>query len=143
MPASIEASIKRKVVQQWLSGYSRSKIALDNNIGEGTVSGIVSEFKIGLDAAEFDSARDLALAATKQGLNLADLASNFRLHNFIKESGINEEQIESFISNVSSSDISPENFVQYVNQLYDVSKEQSIPLDQVPGYIEKKLEQKH
>jgi hypothetical protein len=61
MPAPIDASIKRKVIQEWLSGYSRSKIAIDNNIGEGTVSGIVSESKIGLDAAEFDSARELAL----------------------------------------------------------------------------------
>ena len=101
MPASIDTSIKREVTQQWLSGESRPKIAINNNIGEGTVSGIVGEFKIGLDAAEFDSSRELALAARKQGLNLADLASNFRLHNFIRISGAAEEDIESFIANVS------------------------------------------
>jgi hypothetical protein len=38
--------------------------------------------------------------------------------------------------------MSPEKAVQYVNQLYDVSREQSIPPDQVPDYIEKKLEEK-
>jgi len=48
MPAAIEASVKRKVIQQWLSDDSRPKIATDSNIGEGTVSGIVSKFKIGL-----------------------------------------------------------------------------------------------
>ena len=37
MPAPIDALIKRKVIQQWLSGDSRPKIAIDNNIGEGTV----------------------------------------------------------------------------------------------------------
>jgi hypothetical protein len=37
-----------------------------------------------LDSSEFDSARELALQAKKQGLNLSELASNFRLHNFIK-----------------------------------------------------------
>ena len=34
---AIEASIKTKVIQQWLAGDSRAKIAIDNNIGEGTV----------------------------------------------------------------------------------------------------------
>jgi hypothetical protein len=36
----------------------------------------------------------------------------------------------------------PEKVVGLLNQLYDVSKEESTPLDQVSGYIEKKLEQK-
>jgi len=45
-------------------------------------------------------------------------------------------------ANVSSGDVSPENIVQYVNQLFAVSKEQSIPLDQVPNYIKEKLEEK-
>ena len=49
MPASIETSIKRKVIQQWLSGDLRQKIAIDNNIGEGTVGSIVNYFKIGLE----------------------------------------------------------------------------------------------
>ena len=142
MPPVIDASIKRKVIQEWLSGIPRSKIAIDNNIGEGTVSGIVSDFKIGLDDAEFDSSRELALQAKKQGLNLSDLASNFRLHNFIRSSGASEDQIESFIANVSSSDLSPENIVQYVNQLCDVSKVESIPPHEVSSYIKQKLEDK-
>jgi len=87
MPAPIDASIKRKVIQEWLSGYSRPKIAIDNNIGEGTVNGVVSEFKIGLDAAGFDSSRELALQARKQGLNLSEIASNFRLYNLSKVRG--------------------------------------------------------
>jgi hypothetical protein len=78
MPAPIHEIVKRRVVQQWLSGEPRDKIAIDNNIGEGTVSGVVSDFKIGLDNSEFDSARELALEVKKQGLNLSELASNFR-----------------------------------------------------------------
>jgi hypothetical protein len=74
MPAPIETSIKRKVIQQWLSGDLRPKIATDNNIGEGIVGIIINYFKIDLDAAEFDAARELSLQAKKQGLNLSDLA---------------------------------------------------------------------
>ena len=142
MPPAIDASIKRKVIQQWLSGYSRSKISIDNKIGEGTVSSIVSEFKIGLDDAEFDSSRELALAAKKQGLNLADLAAHSRLYNLFRNSGAAEEDIESFIANVSINGTSPEKIIQYVNQLFNISNRESIPLDQMSGYIKEKSEEK-
>src|ERR687888_2532502 len=117
MPPSIEPSIKTRVIQQWLSGDPRPKIAVDNDIGEGTVGSIINYFKIGLDSGEFDSAREIALAAKKQGLNLSDLASNFRLHNFIKSSGAAEDKIESFIANVSTNDASIEKVIELLNQL--------------------------
>ena len=142
MPASIETSIKRKVIQQWLSGDLRQKIAIDNNIGEGTVGSIVNYFKIGLDNSKFDSARELALQAKKQGLNLSDLASNFRIHNFIKTSGASENMIESFISNISSSELHPEKIIELVNHIYGISKSESIHPDQLPNYINQKIEQK-
>jgi hypothetical protein len=139
MPASIEASIKTKVIRQWLAGDSRSKIATDNKIGEGTVGSIVNYFKIGLDNSEFDSARELALEAKKEGLNLSDLASNFRLHNFVKTSGNSENAIESFISNISSSELPPEKVIELVNQLHEISKSESVSPDQLPNYIKQKL----
>ncbi|MFL6318669.1 MAG: hypothetical protein ACJ73C_18305, partial [Nitrososphaeraceae archaeon] len=63
-------------------------------------------------------------------------------YNFIKKSGAAEDKIESFIDNINSSNLPPENIIQYVNQLYDVSKEESIPLHQVPGYIGERLQEK-
>jgi hypothetical protein len=142
MPAPIEASIKTKVIQQWLSGDSRSKIAIDNNVGEGTVGSIVNYFKIGLDQSEFDAARELALQAKKQGLNLSDLASNFRLHNFIKALGVSEDQMESFLSNISSTELPPEKIIEIVNQIYEISNAQSVTLDKLPNYIKQKLVEK-
>jgi hypothetical protein len=55
MPAAIDEIVKRRVIQQWLGGESRDKIAIDNNIGSGTVSSIVNNYKIGLDNSEFNS----------------------------------------------------------------------------------------
>jgi hypothetical protein len=73
---------------------------------------------------------------------LSDLASNFRLHNFIKTSGASEDQIESFIINISSSELAPEKIIELVNQIYAVSKSESVPPDELPNYIKEKLEQK-
>jgi hypothetical protein len=93
------------VTQQWLSGDSRPKIAIDNNIGEGTVTGIVNNFKISLDNPEFECVIELAVLSKKQGLTISNLASHFRLYNYFKESGATEEEVESFITNINSSNI--------------------------------------
>jgi hypothetical protein len=142
MPAPIDELIRRRVIQQWLSGLPRDKIAADNNIGSGTVTSIVNNYKIGLGDLDFDKVRELAVAARKQGLNLSELASHVRLYNYFIKSGASENAIESFIANVSSTDIPTENVVEYVNQLYDISKSESIPVREVPNYIEKKIEEK-
>jgi hypothetical protein len=73
---------------------------------------------------------------------MRDLGSHFRLFNYLVKSGAAEDKIESFIANVSTNDVSPEKVIQYVNQLYDVSKKESIPLEQVSRYIKEKLEEK-
>ncbi|MFL6327381.1 MAG: hypothetical protein ACJ71I_07890 [Nitrososphaeraceae archaeon] len=71
-----------------------------------------------------------------------DLASYFRLYNYFRSSGAAEEDIESFIANISTNNASPEKVIALVNQLYDISKKESIPLDQVSSYIREKLEEK-
>jgi uncharacterized protein YaaN involved in tellurite resistance len=142
MPPPIQEVIRRRVIEQWLSGEARDKIAAENNLGAGTVTSIVSNYKVGLETLDFDSIRQLSIEIRKQGLNWLDLASHFRLYNYFRKSGAAEDEIESFIANVSTGDASPEKIIQYVNQLYDDSKEQSIPLHEVPACIEKKLEEK-
>jgi hypothetical protein len=57
----------RRVVQQWLSGEARDRIIADNNIGSGTVSSIVDNYKIGLDNLDFGSFTELMIEAKKRG----------------------------------------------------------------------------
>jgi hypothetical protein len=63
MPASIQEVIRRRVIEQWLSGVPRDKISSDVQIGTGTVSSIVSDYKKNLQASDIDSARELAIYA--------------------------------------------------------------------------------
>jgi hypothetical protein len=100
MPPLIDEQIRRKVIQQWFSGFPRDTIAEQNNIGAGTVSSIVANYKVGLESLDFDSIRQLALEIRKQGLNWSDLASHFRLYNYFIKSGAAEDRVESFITNV-------------------------------------------
>jgi hypothetical protein len=66
MPAPIDEAIKRRVVQQWLGGEARDKIAIDNNVGSGTVSSIVDDYKAGLHSFDLDSFRELTLEAKNE-----------------------------------------------------------------------------
>jgi hypothetical protein len=142
MAAPIDEIVKRRVIQQWLSGESRDKIAADNNIGSGTVSSIVNNYKIGLDNLDFGSFRELMVEAKKRGMTPSDLASFFRLFHYFRSSGAAVEDIESFIVNIGGSNLPHEKVIQYVNQLYEVSKEESIPPHEVPNYIKEKFEEK-
>jgi hypothetical protein len=49
MPTAIDEQIRRKVIQQWFNGLPRDIIAEQNNIGAGTVTSIVSDYKVGLE----------------------------------------------------------------------------------------------
>ena len=75
MPAAIDEIVKRRVVQQWLAGEAREKITADNDIGAGTVSIIVDDYKNGLDNFDLDSFRELTLdvAILHQGIVILKL----------------------------------------------------------------------
>src|SRR5919199_1186792 len=132
MPAPIDEIVKRRVIQMWLAGEAREKITADNDIGAGTISIIVEEYKAGLDNFNLDSFRELTIEAKKRGMTPSDLASFFRLYNFFRGSGAKESEIESFITNINSGYITPGKAIELINQIYDISKSESIPLDQVP-----------
>src|SRR5215212_11157971 len=112
------------------------------NIGAGTISIIVDDYKTGLDNFDLDSFRELMLEAKKRGITSSDLASFFRLFNFFRGSGAKENEIESFITNINSGYIPPDKAIDLVNQIYDISRSQSIPPDQLANYVKQKLEEK-
>jgi hypothetical protein len=136
----IEEIIKRRVIQLWLSGEARDKIAADNNIGSGTVTSIVDNYKIGLDNLDFASFRELMLEAKKRGLTPSDLASFFRLYNFFRNSGAAEKDVGSFITNINTGYITPGKAIETINQIYEISRNESVFPNQLPDYIKQKLE---
>jgi hypothetical protein len=142
MPAAIDEIVKRRVVQQWLAGEAREKIIADNDIGAGTINIIVDDYKAGLDNFDLDSFRELTIEAKKRGLRSSDLASFFRMYNLFRGSGAKENDIESFITHINSGYIPPGKAIELVNQIYEISKSESVPPDLLPNYIKEKYEEK-
>ena len=141
MPAAIDTRVKTQVIKQWLSGDSRDKIASDNNIGAGTVSNIINEWKKGVEDSEYETIRELAVFSKKQGLNLGEHASSVRLRNYIEKLGANQDQIESFIANLANSP-EPEKLIDVANQVAHLSRSESIPLEDLEGHVKQKEEEK-
>ena len=144
MPSAIDSQVKRHVINQWLVGESRDRIAADNGIGAGTVSNIINEWKKGVEDSEYDSLRELSVSLKKQGIGLNELACSVRLNNYISKLGANEDDIESFIVNCmnGANPLTPENIIDLANQLFDIAKSESIPPAEVPLYTKQKFEEK-
>jgi hypothetical protein len=144
MPAAIDTQIKKQVINQWLSGDSRDIIAADNNIGAGTVTNIINEWKKGVEDSDYDSLRELTMSK-KHGIGLNDLACSVRLNNYISKLGANEVDIESFIVNCmnGANSLPPEKIIDLTNQLFGITKSESIPPAEVLVFTKQKLEEKN
>jgi hypothetical protein len=84
MPSTIDSQVKKHVINQWLSGDSRDRIAADYHIGAGTVSNIINEWKKGVQDSDYESVRELAVYSKKEGFALSHIASSIRLNFFFR-----------------------------------------------------------
>ena len=141
MPAAIDFHVKKQVINQWLSGDSRDKIAADNDIGAGTVTNIINEWKKGVEDSDYNSLRELAIYSKKQGFGLSRIASSIRLSNYIQKLGANQDQIESFIANLANSP-KPEKLIDVANQVAYLSNAEATPLEKLEGHVKHKEEEK-
>jgi hypothetical protein len=137
MPAAIDSQVKKNVVKEWLAGNSRDKIATDNEIGAGTVTNIINEWKEGIEVPEYESVRELAVYSKKEGFGLSHIASSIRLNKYIQKLGANQDQIESFIANFANSP-DAEKLIDVANQVAHLSRSESIPLEDLEDHLKRK-----
>jgi hypothetical protein len=141
MPAAIDTQIKKQVINQWLSGDSRDRIAADNGIGAGTVTNITNEWKKGIEDSDYESVRELAVYSKREGFGLSDITSSIRLSNYAQKLGANQDEIETFIANLINSS-EPDKLIDVANQVAHVSRSESIPLQNIQIYIDDKEEER-
>jgi hypothetical protein len=101
MGGKIPKTITKRVIMQWLNGFSRDEIAKDNQIGAGTVSTIIKQCKeqrqeeyAADDDFEFDLIRQVAVVLKREGVDVNTFASSIRLQRKLEQKGLNEEQID-------------------------------------------------
>jgi hypothetical protein len=126
------------VIQKWLSGDQRDKVAADMGISPGAVSNIVSQWKNNVGSYEADELRSFAVTLRKIGITPLECAASSRVAMILKKLGVSEDKFESFISSIynhcyNDLGLTPERICSYIINLTEFS--QTIPFSEIPHYI--------
>jgi hypothetical protein len=144
MPSRLPDNYKSLVIQQWLNGEQRDKIAVDNGLSAGSVTNIVNEWRAALGFPTADALRELAVTLKRIGITAAQCVLGFRVATIMLKIGVREESFESFISDVYNRckdiGLSPQNIASHLADLLEFSK--TVPLSNIPGYIKEKTNEK-
>jgi hypothetical protein len=144
LPAKLPENVKSSVIQQWLQGKTRDSIAMDTGLSAGAVTNIINEWRKGLGYPLADDLRELATTLKKIGITASQCAVGFRLATIMVKLGVDEEEFESFISDIYDEcnrlGLQPDKIAYYIDELLKFSKD--IPLSQITEYIKQKTNDK-
>ena len=149
MPVKLPDNIKSIVIQEWLQEIGRNEIAAKNGIGAGSVTNIVNEWRSGVGFVLVDELRELSVAMKKVGVTAAQCALGFRAAMIMSKIGVDEDNIEYFISDIYNKckdiGLSSENIAIYLQDLLEFSMSSSmtiLSISKVGDYLREKTEQK-
>lgn len=148
MPLGISQDTRNQVIREWLAGEPRDKIASDTGLAAGTITNIVRDWRHELGYPTADALRQLAIDLKRLGVSTTDCAIGFRTANTIKKLGLveadEEKGLESFVSDIYNKckyyGLRPDKLVILAMQILDLLE--SIPLSQIPNYVEEKSKDK-
>jgi cell division protein FtsB len=144
MPSKLPDNLRSLVIQQWLAGTQRDKIAGDSGLSAGAVTNIVNEWRLALGFTAADGLRELAVTLKKIGISAAQCAVGFRVAIMMNRLGVREDNFESFMYDIykrcNNLGLTPESIASYLANLIEFSK--TVPLSQISEYIQQKADEK-
>lgn len=93
---------KMEIISRWLKGEQRDKIAADMELGAGTVSAVVSDWKIEIGIPNADALRQFSTELRRLGATPSQCVSGCRILSVLRKIRIDEENLESFASQITS-----------------------------------------
>lgn len=121
------------VIEKWLQGTSRNKIAEECGLGKGTVSAIIEEWNRSTGKDFANQLRDFSLALHKSGLPLSDCVRGYRLALTSKKLGINIDEPEHFLAEIYTVCLSKGLEPRYVAELLEDLISMSNGLNSISG----------
>jgi hypothetical protein len=150
MPARIPDLTRRGVVGSYLSVDPRRVTATKHGISEGAVSNIVEQWRRQEGPQLANILRDLSVTLSKSGITPSQCAQGHRLAMIMKRMGIDEEDHERFLSDISKRyvevGLDSGLLVEHINELHsflEINRGQHgrSSIYQVQEIIEKKKEE--
>src|SRR5687768_6260730 len=97
MRIQIAEYIKSAVIDAWMMGKSREKIASEFNISTGSVSNVIEQWQNRIGVFDANNLRELGIALKKAGMKPVQCASGLRINNIINQLGIDENHLHDFV----------------------------------------------
>ena len=137
--------IKVQVLYQWIQGIARDKIADNNDIGRGTVTNIIKQFKT--TVPDLDLMRETSLQIKKENIGIFSFAASIRLRRLLEDLEITEDQIENFLEEIDiycfKQQISPKDFFLKIKEVSDLAMDLQTPIHKIPSFVNQLSVQKN
>jgi transcriptional regulator with XRE-family HTH domain len=149
MGRKIPRPIRVQAIRSWLEGKSRDKIAEEIGISTGAVSSIIKDFR--RDDPQFDLLRETAVKIKNQNLDIQSFAPLVRVYEVLREKElltgiIGQESLELMQNRMEAlivalevfcfkGELSIEDFVSLVTNMYNTADKLGVPLDRLPAHI--------
>jgi hypothetical protein len=96
MRIPIPEHIKSAVIDAWLRGKTRDKIASEYNISTGSVSNIIEQWQNMIGVYDANNLRELGLGLKKAKITPVQCADGLRITKIINKLGIDEAHLFDF-----------------------------------------------
>jgi transcriptional regulator with XRE-family HTH domain len=149
MGGKIPRPIRVQAIRSWLEGKSRDKIAEEIGISTGAVSSIIKDFR--RDDPQFDLLRETAVKIKNQNMDIQSFSPLVRVYEVLREkellTGIlGQESLELMQNRMEAlivalevfcfkGELSIEDFVSLITNMYNTADKLGVPLDRLPAYI--------
>jgi hypothetical protein len=146
MSRPITRELKDSVIRKYLQGVGRNENAIDTGLGAGTVTSIIQEFNDNLGEYEPEAIRELAVQLRKAGISPDDCVRGSQVISKMSVLGIDKDKCLAAIEIIQTRSIekgvTPEKSAEIVSQLFEISKSESMPLNEIPDYVKQKVQEK-
>ena len=88
------------IIQYWLRGDTRDKIAQAFEASQGTVSNIIAKFRKNLGSYVADALREFGKELRRQNMTADNCAIGFRVYKIIEKFKIPEAKLEEFLTSI-------------------------------------------
>lgn len=136
--------MRTSIIQLHLQGMTRNDIVSTTGVSAGAVTNIIADWKARMGLPTAEDLREFAVTLKRLGISALQCAAGLRIVQIMQNLGVEEENFESFISEIyrHSIDIglTPEKIAINVKQIVDLAD--PIPISELPQYIIEKTAEK-
>ena len=136
--------IKSAVIDAWMMGKARDKIAFEFTISTGSISNIIEQWQNKIGVYDAKNLRELGVALKKAKITPLQCVDGLRITNIITQLGIDEDHLIDFLQNLFNESkeqrLEPADITRLVKVIKTFPEINS--LKEIPKYINRKRQEK-